>query len=343
VTSTQGTRVDHSRSNNLLGVLNADLALLLCARGWGFPESTSQAASSWQRLAPDWRQRLQKPAIVCHSLAPSDALDQLRRSHRHQCRANPGQVHPSWWIRALESESPAVRRLIALHGPPQLRPAAATAPGIGTEGAQGSLDPNPEALHWVLALWTERLVGGEPLQEDEHPVILALAGLSGRGLYRLSFGIALAKVVLAGDPDDIQGRRAAWRARGAWYMDWFLQRIGPADKQPRSWASLDIKNAPGRPSNSDRRRLATLGLISLARHLVGQEPHRVRWALQHLPYPIAKYMRSNMALDSQPSAKLLLLETMLLQAAWERLAQEQHLTLRYPDDMSCGRNARDVN
>jgi hypothetical protein len=187
------------------------------------------------------------------------------------------------------------------------------------------------------------LVGGEPLQANEHAVILALSGLAPRVLYRLACATGLAKIVLAGDPDLVLGSRPVWRARGAWFEEWLLQHLGPAEKQQRSWARLDLQNEPGREGTSVRRRLTTLGLISIARLLTGQEPHRVRWTLQHLPYPIAKRIRSIMARSSQASTKRVEVDSMLLRAAWERLALDRHVTMRYPEDMLRGEDVWDVD
>ncbi len=44
-----------------------------------------------------------------------------------------------------------------------------------------------------------------------------------------------------------------------------------------------------------RRLAARLGLVSLARLLADFEPFRLRWALQHWPYPVVKQARSLMS------------------------------------------------
>ena len=108
-------------------VLNADLALLMCARAWGLPapttpmdapESTapepSSAHSPWAWLDPSWRDRMETARATTEGAeSPVQALHLLRGSHRFQCRADPGRVHPSWFERALQDESPAVRRMLA--------------------------------------------------------------------------------------------------------------------------------------------------------------------------------------------------------------------------------------
>ena len=111
-------------------VLNADLALLLCAEVWGFPESSPGQATPWQRLQPEWCRRLVTAAERSEGPGREKALAFLRQSHRLQSKAEPDRVHPSWWIRALKDESPAVRRLIATHGPVPVCTAARAAFGF---------------------------------------------------------------------------------------------------------------------------------------------------------------------------------------------------------------------
>ena len=57
--------------------------------------------------------------------------------------------------------------------------------------------------------------------------------------------------------------------------------------------------------------LARLGLATVARGLVACEPTRVRWALQHLPYKVAKQVRAAMSLRSTFISEAVLRE-------WER-------------------------
>ena len=232
-------------------------------------------------------------------------------------------MHPSWWIRALQDESPAVRRLIAAYGPLPVRVAAQTAFGFSPGDLEESPSPNPEVLDWVLALWTERLVGGEPPRSAEPPVILALSSLSPPLLYRLCHAIGLARTTLAGDPEAILGGRQALQIRQEWYKEWFLQQFKDEETHLRSWARQDIPSGPAYQGLDPRRRLAMLGLTSIARLLTEPEPHRVRWALQHVPYRIAKRIRSIMAQKTNLTSSHLQMESILLRAAWERLARER--------------------
>ena len=93
--------------------------------------------------------------------------------------------------------------------------------------------------------------------------------------------------------------------------------------------------ASDRPARRGRHRrfLATLGLNTLARLLAGCEPYRVRWALQHLPYPIAKRIRSLMPSTSQGDWRttILSLEAAVLEGRpWHRLDLERGMPGRIP-------------
>ena len=235
------TCADHLGNNAPPAVLNADLALLLSARAWGCPESTATDRSPWLGLEPGWRDRLLGSGEASELPGPAAALDLLRQSHRLQCRAELDRVHSSWWIRALQDESPAVRRVIATHGPPRVRAAARAALGLSAEDLHDGPPPSPEAIGWVLALWTERLVGGEPAGANDPPVIVALAGLPPPQLFRLSHAAGQAKATLASDPEGPGGGRAAGRQRDRWFLDWFRDRFGPDEAQARAWARRELE------------------------------------------------------------------------------------------------------
>jgi hypothetical protein len=320
--------VDHSRNGS--GYELADLVLLQCALAWGFPEPPAASTSIWDRLEPAWRERLKSATRGGNGTSPEQALDHLRESLRQQSCASLDQVHASWWIRALQDESPAVRRLVASLGTPRVSLAVRAAFGIGAEELQGARLPDTEIARWVLALWSERLVGGEPLAADDPLVIVALAGLAPVGLYRLSYQAGLAKLVLAEDPEGALVRHPNWRASGDWYRGVFLDRIGPDELRPQALASSDLRQDPGISRLTERRRLATLGLTTLARLLVAAEAFRVRWALQHVPYPVAKRIRSIMARNPEVGGGLLQTEAMILEAVWRRLALEGRLAIQHP-------------
>ena len=233
--------------------------------------------------------------------------------------------------RALQDESPAVRRFLALHGPAQLTAAAREGPGRGVEAVK-SQDPDPAVAGWVLSLATERLVGGEPVRSDEPPMIVALAALSYRELYRLCYATGQAKIVLAGDPDDILASRPLDGQRKRWFHAQFSNQFGHAEARSQAWADRDLPGSRGTEGLGRRRRLASFGLSTIARLLAGCEPYRVRWALQHIPYPVAKRIRSIMSAAPSVSDQILRLEIAVLKTAWTRLTLENRLSVRHPDD-----------
>ena len=71
--------------------------------------------------------------------------------------------------------------------------------------------------------------------------------------------------------------------------------------------------------------LRGFGLFTLARLLADLEPFRLRWALQHWPYPIVKLTRSLISSPAKPTPAVLAGETELLKTAWERLRLEERL------------------
>ncbi len=79
-----------------------------------------------------------------------------------------------------------------------------------------------------------------------------------------------------------------------------------------------------------RRRIARLGLLTIARLLGDCEPFRVRWALQHWPYTIAKLTRSLMTLESKRSPVVSHVEAEVLKTAWDRLNLEGRLKKPWP-------------
>jgi len=229
------------------------------------------------------------------------ALRRLGRAHREEARADLSRVHPTWLVRAVQDESPAVRAIVAGLGPPSVQAALRAA-----FGAPSSPDrrPHPEVLEWVLALWSERLVGGEPERDDDPPIIVALARLSPLEAYRLWHGVGRAKRRLAEDP-------------------------GQAP-EVRAWIQRDVETVD-RAGFGPRRRTALLGLTTAARLLGDCEPFRSRWAVQHLPYPVVKRLRRFTPPAAKRSASLSRLEARILRMVWKPLAREGKLATPFPN------------
>jgi hypothetical protein len=316
---------------------DADRALVLAVAAWGAgpPPDNEPAGSAsdfrarlWRRLAPGGF------ASVCEALArdstlalfrePQKAKERLTRIHVGTARVEPAQVHPSWWVRALREESPAVQRLVAAAVPPSLREPLQNGLLLDSQDLRSERPASAEVVSWVLALWTERLVGGETQRSDDPPAIIALCRLSPRAGYRLCRLAGLCKLIVAGqqlsDPD-----RPSSGARREW-----LECRLPVNTDLQSIARLDVE--AGRSSKlPPRRHPARIGLLTLARLLADAEPFRLRWALQHWPYPMAKLVRSLMPPAGSRSAALLEWESLVLKTAWDRLNEEGRLSLNLPD------------
>jgi hypothetical protein len=307
-------------------VLDAELALRLAARAWGMPRSAANDPSSWRGLEPSWGDRLRAAEEIPDVVSPETALALLRRSSHLQRRAGLDGVHPSWCVRALQDESPAVQRLVAHGLPPDLRQIVFRSPPRDPDDLAPDREPDPEVRAWVLALWAERLVGGEPLRADEPPPIAAVAGLSPVARFRLLFAAGLAKIAMAGLVlDGHAGLLASER------LSWLAQRLETLDPRAREWARRDLDRLV-RDGSLRGRNLALLGLATLARLLADCDPFRVRWALQHLPYPVAKRARSLMPAAEHRSAAVSRLEAVILKAALQRLALEGRIVPRHPKD-----------
>ena len=206
--------------------------------------------------------------------------------HRATARVDLGRVHPSWWVRALREESPAVQRLVAASLAASLRDHLQAGLLLDSQDLVSERAAAPEVASWVMALWTERLVGGEAERADDSPAIIVLARLSPRAGYRLCRLAGLCKLILAGEP--LGGHAgASERVR----REWLTGRLANADADLRTLARRDVETS--RSSRlPPRHQAARIGLATIARLLADSEQFRLRWALQHWPYPIAKLIRS---------------------------------------------------
>ena len=111
--------------------------------------------------------------------------------------------------------------------------------------------------------------------------------------------------------------------------EWLHGRLSRGDSKFRSLALADVQSIVN--SKLPRRHhAARIGLLTLARLLADLEPFRLRWALQHWPYPIVKLTRSLMSSTKRTPA-ILAGETELLKTAWERLTLEGRLETRWPE------------
>jgi hypothetical protein len=295
------------------GLGEADRVLLMAMRAWA-PAGRARADGSSDddprarllaRLEPSWVRRMSEgrgdPTVAGDRAV---ARERLGAAHRAEARVDLHRVHPSWWARGLREESPSIRRAVVASAPDPIRRRLQAELLLDNDDLRAERPANPEVLAVARALWTERLVGGEPREPDDPPIIAAMSELSPWTGYRLCRYAGEIKLALAGEP------RTDW-ARS------FAATAGPefavvARHDLRSNSAAVAKLPP-------RRRAARIGLLTVARLLSDCEPVRGRWALQHWPYAIAKLARALMPPPDQRSAVMMQVESEVLDAAWDRI------------------------
>jgi hypothetical protein len=302
----------------------ADRALLLATRAWGDPGTVDR----FDRFAPDWGKALRTSWPRFSTVTPREAREALRRDHEGSARPDLGRIHPSWLLRASRAESPAVRRAITTHSPPPVgemilrglgRDRSSPGPGPGP-----GLTPDPEAVGWALTLWTERLVGDVADRADDPPVVVAITRMRPREVARLIKVCGQVKHAFAiegqgpsKDDEALVRMSVLDRVRIAFFRRW----IGAADPRLVPAARRDLEVI-----GPDRRRgHSRLGLLTFGRLLDSAEPHRARWAMQHLPYPVVKQMREK-AESPLSTRALAAWESWVLESAWARLLSEGRLS-----------------
>jgi hypothetical protein len=297
----------------------AERSLLRAIRAWGGGDFGRFSS----RLSEDWRDRLGSSWPPASREKPDSAWASLRSDHEASARPDPSRVHPSWFVRALKVESPSVRLAVAANAPSPLREVLRRGLGIDPGDLVPDRSPDPEALGWALALWSERLVGDVSQVDADPPVVVALSSLGSRELARLVKVCGLVKHAFAIEgsrPAPVDESIARFTPLDRVRVGFFRRHIGVADPRLVPLARLDLRAIEG-----DRRRAhGRVGLLTFARLLATVEPHRARWALQHIPYPLANWMRVKEAPPISPKA-LQTWESWVLEAAWSRLFAEGRL------------------
>jgi hypothetical protein len=295
---------DHSPTRP--GLDEADRVLLTALRAWAPAAREGEAIPESRllgRLEPSWADRLLHGAAA----APADraaARERLKQAHRAEARLDPNRVHPSWWIRGLGEESPSVRRAVVAAAPAPIRLAVQAGLLLDNDDLKSERPPDPEVLAWACALWTERLVGGEADRPDDPPVIAAMSGLSPRAGYRLCRYAGEIKLALDGQSD----------------VEWANRFAASAGPEFAAVSRHDVRSTSASAGKRPLRRLpARIGLLTIARLLADAEPFRVRWALQHWPYAIAKLIRALMPPAAKRSPVVMQVESEVLRAARNRL------------------------
>jgi hypothetical protein len=296
----------------------SDRVLLLALQAWApagrgghAPDASDERfphSRLLERLEPSWARRLIAWEDRGRTELRNDAGDRavarerLRQAHRAEARVDPARVHPSWWVRGLREESPAVRRAVVAAAPEPIRGQVQSALLLDNDDLRSERPADHQVLSWTVSLWTERLVGGEPGRPDDPAVILAMSGLSLRAGYRLCRYAGEIKLALTGS------------ARADWPRT-FAASAGP---EFSVIATHDIRSTAV-AKLPPRRLAARLGLLTISRLLSDCEPFRVRWGLQHWPYTIAKLVRSLMPPVAKRSMVMMQVESEILKIAWDRL------------------------
>lgn len=295
----------------------ADRALLRAWSVWGRPDGRR----FWSHFIPDWRSRLEA-AGKDDAAGPSDrqgVRTALLADHAAEARVDPASVHPSWFVRALKDESPAVQRAVVAHAPPDVAEALRSALPLDSSNLAPDRPPQADALRWSLALWSERLVGGPPAGPDDPPAIAAIAQPDRHAVSRLLARLGLAKLAVLANAE---GGEAALPELASRDRDRLasLQATQPeSDPMLAEVARADWATARQMREHA----LLVLGLTSIARLLAVAEPFRVRWALQHLPYNLAKFARLQLVKPTGVDpAVLIAWESRLLSTAQKQVAAE---------------------
>ncbi len=103
-------------------------------------------------------------------------------------------------------------------------------------------------------------------------------------------------------------------------FDHFRERFRGLEPRYTEVAGLDVLASAGDAGAA----VPLLGLVTIGRLLGDVEPHRSRWALQHLPYPVAKLVRPRMGANTSLVSRreLVVWESDILDAVLDRMRHE---------------------
>jgi hypothetical protein len=298
-------------------VTPTDLTLMRAAKVW----ISADATGLWDTFRPDRREALMAAWDQCRAESIGDAFERLYAEQVAQARPDLSRVHASWWLRALAEEPPSVQRAVASALPSEI--AEGLLHGLNLTRAQARPDhPQcPTALQTALALWSERLVGDLAERGDDPAAIVALTRFDSRTVGRMINTVGLAKWSLTTQRpprlDRLDTERFTLFRAALEKMDMRFVHVAERDL-----TALDRRG---------KRPEARLGLITLARLLSAADPHRVRWALQHIPYSTAKAIRKLMGPAPRRVPMLARWEREILRAAWEMLHLQGRVTTAWED------------
>ena len=283
----------------------ADRAMLKAVRAW-IEEPDPQF---WSRFSPSWRVALRSAwEEQFRRLDPRQAEKRLRADHASEGRLDRNRIHKSWFLRALRDEAESVRRVVIARAEEPLRSALRIGLAIPEEALVPDRNADAASVAFASEFWTERLVGGSPAGDDDPAVMHAFSGLRVPSLLRLIRTCGLIKTLLANDDADDLGVWDSEKTRRD-LLDF------ERDTQNENRARNDLAKIRSEPHPC----LAGLGLLTVGRLLAAADPYRVRWALQHLPYGLAKVVRNRIEATENPCREW---ESLVLQSAWIRLEAE---------------------
>ena len=241
----------------------------------------------------------------------------LRAEHLAQARPDLSRVHVSWWVRALQDEPLSVQCAVASSLPTSVAEALRDGLGLTVDDLSSARRAHPRVLDVVMALWTERIVGDLPDRDDDPPAIAALSRFDVPTTVLLIRATGLAKWAMTPHPMPRLDAREHER------FEFFRGTLGDLDRRYLHIVETDIAALDPEEPHAEAR----AGLVAFARLLKPVDPHRVRWALQHLPYATAKTIRTLMASTSRKMPMLLQWESDMLFLAWKRLFEEGRISV----------------
>jgi hypothetical protein len=295
----------------------SDVALLRAARVW----VGDDPSALWDVFRHDRRVALAWAWDEHPAEDRSAALERLRQEHAAQVGPDMARVHPSWWLRALKEEPASVRRTVAASLPDDLSEPLYQGLNLDRDEVQPDPPPHPFAVRTVMALWTERLLGDIPERPDDPRAIVALTRFDTRVTTRMIDTAGLAKWSLTNEKPPPMKPRERERCL------LFRAAVGASDSRFYEVAYRDVASIDRDAPHPER----TLGLITFARLLGAADPHRVRWAFQHIPYPTAKSLRLLMGSSARKAPTLARWESDILRAAWDVLQAEGWISIRWGD------------
>lgn len=301
----------------------AEQSFLLALRAWGGIDP----AEAFRRTDPGSVDRLREAWELADDLGhgPETARNRLKEGHHAALRVSLRRVHPTWLVRALQQESPAVQRRVLRELAPNLARIVGRRLGVRPDDLRDDHAPDLNAIDWVATLWTERLVGDVEARDDDPLVLLAMTRLAPSRFLRLIHTVGLVKRAYAREDVQpvVERLDLALLTRGARArLAAIRETVGSPDAKLVKVARGDVGSFLEDPTARDLRRFhEDLGSVTVGRLLSKVDPARVRWGLQHLPYPAVRPIRSRIPTNLH-SKSLLAWEARVFRLASERLIRE---------------------